>query len=316
MSSGKYDVNKNAEKSAVITGASGFVGSNLARHLIQKKWRVNILSRESTDISKVDLDLERVKLFRHDGSFASLKNCLGQIEKESIVFHLASLFKSEHSALDLDSLIDSNIRFPSNLLEAMSFHGFNRLINTGTSWQHFKCADYEPVNLYAATKQGFEDIIEYYVKAKKFSVVTLKLFDTYGPNDRRNKLVQLLIEAGINNRQLDLSPGEQFIDLVYIQDVLNAYEASANLILKSLDISHDKFFISSGRTCSIKQLVSILEMRLKKKMLVSWGKRDYRDREVMLPCHPAILVPNWQPKTSLESGLSMVIDHYQTQGNL
>ena len=308
-------MNKNVKKSAVITGASGFVGSNLARHLIHNEWRVNILCRESTDFSKVDLDLERVRLFRNDGSFSALKNCLGQIEKGSIVFHLASLFKSEHGALDLDGLIDSNIRFPINLLEAMSFHGFNRLINTGTSWQHFKSADYEPVNLYAATKQGFEDIIEYYVRAKKFSVVTLKLFDTYGPNDRRNKLVQLLIEAGINNRQVDLSPGEQLIDLVYIQDVLNAYEASANLIFKSLDASHDKFFISSGRACSIKQLVSMLEIKLEKKLLVSWGKRDYRDREVMLPCYPSSLVPNWQPKTSLESGLSAVIDHYQTQGN-
>src|SRR4051812_1833664 len=84
---------------------------------------------------------------------ARLKAC-----KPDVVFHLASLFVSDHRVQDVQNLVESNLLFGTQLLEAMAQAGVKRIINTGTSWQ---CP--HPFNLYAATKQAFESILGYYV---------------------------------------------------------------------------------------------------------------------------------------------------------
>lgn len=111
-----------------------------------------------------------------------------------IVIHIASLTSVTHDYSTIENLLRSNIEFPTKLLEAMEVAGVKKFINTGTTWQNYNSADYEPVNLYAATKQAFEDILKYYIFAKGFSSITLRLFDTYGPNDTRKNLYHYLID--------------------------------------------------------------------------------------------------------------------------
>jgi nucleoside-diphosphate-sugar epimerase len=102
-------------------------------------------------------------------------------------------------------------------------NGCYHIINTGTSWQHFEQSNYNPVNLYAATKEAFEAIITFYKATSSLKVTTLKLFDTYGPNDSRYKIIPLLQKAFTEQKELSMSKGEQLIDFVYIVGIANAY---------------------------------------------------------------------------------------------
>ena len=70
--------------------------------------------------------------------------------------------------------------------------GCYRMVNTGTSWQHYENSDHRPSNLYAATKQAFEEILNFYATAYPLRVCSLHLSDTYGPNDIRPKLFGFL----------------------------------------------------------------------------------------------------------------------------
>ena len=133
-----------------------------------------------------------------------------------IVFHLASLFLAQHTLEDIERLVQSNLLFGVQIAEAITLQGVTKLINTGTSWQHYENEDYNPVCLYAATKQAFEDMLKFYVEASKLKVITLKLFDTYGPDDSRPKLFTLLRKVAQEQTELAMSPGEQLIDLVYM----------------------------------------------------------------------------------------------------
>ena len=178
-------------KSALITGATGYIGSNLARKLLANGWLVNIIVRPKASYKLIDLDLGNVVVYEHDGSTANMVDIVRDA-KPVVVFHLASLFLADHKTENIDDLIDSNIRFSMQLVEAMARNGVKYLINTGTSWQHYGNAVFSPVNLYAATKQAFETLLSYYVEVCNLKVITLVLFDTYGPNDPRQKLVQLL----------------------------------------------------------------------------------------------------------------------------
>jgi nucleoside-diphosphate-sugar epimerase len=293
-------------KQALVTGATGFVGSNLARRLSADGWNTHIVVRpDSTLELLVDVE-KRITVHKHDGSNDGMHGILAET-KPDVVFHLASLFLSEHSSTDISRLVQSNILFGTQLLEAMAAHGVTRIVNTGTSWQHFDNMPYSPVNLYAATKQAFEDILQYYVEARGIQAITLKLFDTYGPNDPRPKLFHLLEKIAREGTTLAMSPGEQSIDLVYIDDVLQAFVIAAERLLTGNAQGHERYGVSSGSPIPLKELVESYGNVIGKKLPIEWGGRPYRGREVMLTCNTLFMLPGWSPKIPLEDGIKKIL---------
>ncbi len=168
------------QRIALITGGSGFIGSALVRRLIAEGWRVHLLLRPQSDPARIDgID---VATHTHNGTTESLVAMVGAI-RPGTVFHLSSLFLAQHEVRDVTPLLRDNVLFGAQLVEAMSRNGATRLVNTGTFWQHFENAGYNPVCLYAATKEAFEALLAYYVETAGVKAVTLKLSDTYGPGD-------------------------------------------------------------------------------------------------------------------------------------
>jgi len=286
----------------LITGASGFVGSRLTDYLSQKDHKVSVILRESSKTDQLLPCLKKIKIYRHGSDISELIDILRD-SQPSLIIHTASLFLSTHTPKNIQSLVKSNLEFPTQLLEAMSVCGIQRFINTGTSWQHYKDSTYCPVNLYAATKQAFEDICKYYVDAKGFKVVTLKLFETYGPRDPRKKIIQLLKDSLVNSTPLDMSPGEQKIDLVYIDDVCSAYMCAIKHLMKNDKSIMEEYGVATGNPVSLKELVVLFEKVFGKESSVNWGRRSYREREVMVPWTDYMKVPGWEPTISLKEGL-------------
>jgi len=191
--------------------------------------------------------------------------------RPSVVFHLASLFLATHKSEDVEPLIQSNISFSTQLVEAMTANGVHNLVNTGTSWQHFENREYSPVCLYAATKQAFEQILVFYMTTTPLRVITLKLFDTYGPNDNRRKLFFHLRQAAKEKKILSMSPGHQYLDIVYIDDVVEAYLVAAQRLLRKKGKPMESFAISSGRPIKLKDLVTAYGQTLGIKIPIKWG---------------------------------------------
>lgn len=289
------------QRVALVTGATGFVGGHLARRLVRDGWQVHILSRAGSRLPDA-LEFSQIVSHVHDGSTDGLVRCVDQA-KPDVVFHLASLFLSQHATKDVEPLMASNVLFGNQLLEAMKVNEVSLFINTGTSWQHYNNEDYNPVCLYAATKQAFEAILEYYVQACGIKAITLKLFDTYGPNDPRSKLFHLLNKAATSEDPLDMSAGEQLIDLVHIDDVTEAYVIAAQRLLKGNITEHECYAVSSGHPLPLKTLVELYAQMTKQKIPVNWGARPYRFREVMSPWNKGCLIEGWHPKIDLGKGL-------------
>lgn len=289
-------------KRAIVTGATGFVGSNLCKYLIENNWEVSIISRPSSDYTNISSVLNKVKLFEYDGNIEKLISFFKEI-KADVVFHLTSLFIAEHESNQINQLVDSNIKFGLHILEAMKESNTKQLINTGTSWQHYHADIYNPVDLYAATKQAFESLIKYYTEAESIRCITLKLFDTYGESDTRPKLINLLHKFADENMELNMSPGEQVLDLVHVDDVVRAFVNAYEVLSSNNAIVFDQFGVASGRKIRLKDLIEIFEEVTSKKINVCWGGREYRKREVMELWNGYKLLPNWECTISLEEGL-------------
>lgn len=290
------------KKKIVITGVTGFVGSNLATYFLQKEFEVWAIVRESSTTKNIEVDNNPINYFAYDNDINKLIGFFKEIQP-SCVFHLASNFIAEHTSNQIDSLISSNITFGLHILEAMKEAGVQRLINTGTSWQHFNNEDYNPVCLYAATKQAFESLIEYYVKAENFKVITLKLFDTYGETDTRPKLINLLNKFADEQTELNMSPGEQMLNLVHISDVCEAFGVAYNQVTNQKVAIHQNYTIANSKSHQLKEVIAIFEKVTNKKIKVVWGGKPYRKREVMQLWDNGENLSNWRAVVNLEEGL-------------
>lgn len=294
-------------KCALITGGTGFVGSNLAKRLYSDGWDIHVIVPTKENECSAVADIGAIAtLHEHDMTTRRMEEIV-VATKPDIVFHLASLFLAQHEPGQVEPLIRANVLFASQLLEAMKQNGIDKLVNTGTSWQHYNDAAYDPVCLYAATKQAFEAILTFYVETSSLNAVTLKLFDTYGPADLRPKLFHLLKNAVETGKTIEMSAGEQLIDLVFIDDVVEAFTVAAQRLAGGKISGHEIFAVTSGSPIRLRDLVELYGNLSGRLLKVAWGKRPYRPREVMRPWSKGRTLEGWSPKVGIHEGLEKIL---------
>lgn len=290
---------------ALVTGVTGFIGGELAKRLLADGWHVDGIVRSQSDTQ----DLANVAgLTLHVIQDSQDLTPLLAATSPDVVFHLASLYLAEHRPDQIGMLVQSNLLFTALLAEAMAATGTRNLINTGTAWQNFETNNYRPVNLYAATKQAAEDLLLYYADARNLSVITLRLFDTYGHTDKRRKLIQILIDAARNGESLEMSPGDQIVDMTHVDDVVAGFILAAQQLLGTR-FGKPKAYYLSGERHSVKALARLVSDVLNHPIEIRFGGRAYRAREVMGPIVPSsdATLPGWTRKQSLQSYLAAFV---------
>ena len=284
----------------LLTGVTGFIGSHLLKRLQQEQHGLAVLVRPGTDTKNLDANV-----IVDSGQVAQVAEQIAGFQPDAVI-HLASCFIAQHKPEDIDQLVESNVTFPTRLLEAMQLADCKTLINTGTSWQHFENNEKRPVNLYAASKQAFECMARYYSDAHGMKVVNLKLYDTYGSGDTRPKLFATLKRIASSGESLAMSPGAQLIDILHVDDVVDAY---CVCLQKLPDLPQwSSYAISSGKPLPLTELVAAFEQATGKKLNIDFGAREYRPREVMVPWNTGQTLPGWRPLIDLQTGIKRYLD--------
>ncbi len=290
----------------LLTGATGYIGNSLCQRLVSEGWDVSALLRKEGGRLPFE-QRTSIAEYYYDGSIESIFFAIKK-SRPQVVIHLASFSVLEHKCEDVNKLVNANILFSTQLIEASYRSNVSYFINTGTFWQHYRKHEYDPVCLYAATKQAFEDILDFYADACPLKIITLTLYDTYGPRDKRSKIFNLIKNSVIEGCELELSPGEQRLNLTHIDEVVDAYFVAIDrLIMKKSIVNHEKFSIYSKDTVSIRNLVDLFESVLNKKIKVKFGARDYRYREVMNPIFFGAILPGWIQSLNLRTEILNIV---------
>lgn len=290
----------------LITGSTGYIGGKLASELIGAGCRVVAVVRSVEKAHELSRRLPAIGIVQSrqpDGLAEAVADA-----RPDIVFHLAALRVPIARRDDVDATIGSNILLGIDVVESALAAGCRTFVNTGTQSQHLAgTSDYAPTDLYAASKQAFQDLLAYYTAYRGLRAVTLKLSDVYGPGDPRRRLVDLLIAAQMSGAPIELTEGLQEIDLLHVDDAVAAFRRTGAALLAGSPLEPE-YSIASGRRLTLRALAHLIEVVGAAPIDARWGRRPYAPGTLMVPWAGSARPPGWAPEIRLEDGLRELVD--------
>ena len=277
-----------------IIGSKGFIGSNLNLELKKsKKFKVYCFSCYKKNkfnwIKKISREIK--------------------IYKPEILINCAADQNLNDNDKDIIGLIDSNLKasvlFLNQAVKNKNFKGF---ITFGTKWEFNELRKFKPLNFYAATKNAYYIFLEYFSLKKNIATVSLKIFDTYGKDDKRPRILNLLLNNYKKQNTLKISPGNQFLDYVHISELCDLIKIVCKDIYKKKLKGFNTFTVSSKKPLKLKLLIKKLNQTLKKNIKVKIGARNYRKNEAMKPVKKLNNYPGWKPRFDLIKELKKIFD--------
>ena len=283
----------------LITGSTGFFGKYLIPKLLVNGHRVLEITRNIQKSKQLFGDkTEKFVITDNQQDFCSEIDRFGP----EIVVHLASYITSNDDFLTLHKLLDANIVFFARLLDALKNQPIKLFVNTGTFAEYSKNdGEFKPAYLYAATKTASRFFLNYYSETYQFKQTTVVPYTVYGGKDSQKKIIDLIIESLNSPTQLNLSPGEQVLDFVHIDDVTDFYIKLIDNYEKIPDKS--SYQIGTGKGHTLKQLALLIENMTNKKSNINWGGRSYRVNDVMYAVANTSNFPFEFNTIDLETGL-------------
>ena len=164
---------------------------------------------------------------------------------------------------------------------------------------------YLPINFYSATKQAFEDILFYFSKNEGFNIINLVLYDVYGSMDNRRKIFNILKEAvGREEKEFNMTKGEQIMNFLHIKDCIEALKIAINLTFED-KIINDTFYLA-GADISLKEAVKIFISLMKSDIKINFGAIEYPNNTSMKSFIGKSL-PGFKPSIDVQEGLKYLL---------
>ena len=311
------------DKTILITGVTGFVGSCLARHLIKNNFsNVNTIIRENSNRWRIRDIEDKLKIYKCD-LLENLKllKIISEIKPE-VIFHLATHGSFTKTQNDAKQIYKTNLFGLINLLSACAKVDFELFVNTGSSSEYGKKSRpmeetdlLEPYNDYGISKASATLYCQNFSLKNKLQIVTLRLFSPYGYYDDKQRLIPYLILSCLNYDVPIILKPTAVRDYIFIEDVIDSY-------IKTMDLKNiygQIFNVGSGKQYIIKEVVekiiNLFKIDVEPELYCNndlddespvWISNNQKTNEAL----------GWYPINSLDQGLEKSIDWFKQNLNL
>jgi nucleoside-diphosphate-sugar epimerase len=300
-------------KRVLVTGGTGFVGSNLVRRLLQDGHVVGLLVRKGHDpwrLADVSGRVQWIEANLEEGT--GLRTVVTEFRPQW-VFHLAA-----HGAYswqsDRASILKVNVLGTANLLDACLAIGFEAFVNTGSSSEYgFKDhppredEPLAPTSAYAVAKAAATMYCAQAARASDAPVVTLRLYSVYGPWEEPKRFIPQLVARGLEGLLPPLANPETARDYVYISDVCDAYVRAARTKLEPGSI----YNVGTGVQTTLRQAVEHARRVLGIAVEPRWGSMPDRGWDTAIWVADSSRLRErlgWRSEIDLDHGLQLTAD--------
>lgn len=292
-------------KNILIIGGTGFIGYHLAKKCLKKNFKVTSISKNRPKkirflkkVKYIICDINNKKILKEiDNNFDYVVNLGGYVDhknkQETYRSHYLGLKKL--TKIFIKKKIKKFIQIGSSM-------EYGRV--KSPQKENFNCY---PESIYAISKfLSTKHLIALY-KKKNFPAVILRLYQVYGPNQDKNRLIPIIIDSCKNNKSFPCSSGVQLRDFLFVDDLIDA-------ILRCLDkkVEGKIINIGSGKIIQVKKIINQI-VNFYKAGKPLFGSIKLRNEE-MLRVYPSLLSARkflgWKSKVSFGKGILKTINFY------
>lgn len=310
----------------LITGGAGFIGSHLCDRYTKEGHTVlcldNFMSGNLMNIRHL-LDYRNFKLIRGDiRDFDLLERIMRDID---VVFHLAAQIHVDRSYIEPRLTYDINVMGTQNILEAARMHDAKKLIYASTS-EVYGLAQYVPIDEshpldathpYGASKIAADRLCYAYANTYGMDISIMRFFNIFGPRQRDigyGGVTSIFTRRVLSNMSpIIYGDGQQTRDYTYIEDAIRAYD----LVLNHNDPIVEPINFGRGEEVSILDLANKIIKFCGRKGNIEPVHVEPRIGEVERLISDATKAKDllgWEPKVSLEEGLTKFVQWYKDYG--
>lgn len=296
----------------LITGASGFVASNLVRYFVKKKIKVSLILNKNTNLWRIKDILSSTNYFYVDlTNSQSIKKIISKIKPKTI-FHFAA--HGAYSYQNDSSLIKKvNLDGTFNLIKECKKYNFTSFINTGSSSEYgFKNKKMNendipiPNSYYSVFKSAATLLCQFESLVNRLPITTVRLFHVYGPYEEPTRLIPTLMRQLLNNKQSQLVSPNISRDLIYIDDVINFYV----MLAKKTNLYGEIFNLGYGKKITIKKIYDYMKKITNSKINNKWNSMKDRkwDQKIWYSDMSKVKKKlSWKPKIDYKKGLQKTL---------
>ena len=289
-----------------LTGGTGYIGNAVANRLASLNYSVHVLIRKSNS-TKPNISFHP-NIVKHtsDTNEQGLEKIISQISP-TILINIAGYFTRSNDTDVIDRIVDGNLTIGLKILNCAIKCGVPNVINVGSKFQLTNDG-----SVYTLCKSLLCSAIDFHCKNERIRATTLFLYDVYGPNDERPKIIPGILKTMdqqsepllIQNKNATLKP-------VHIDDICNAFEISVEEILSRKMYEHKKFKVFDQEAISIEQIMGLLRTLTKKNFQVEFNDSPETISEAEQFKIPLAKLDNWSSKVSFTNGLKRLLNENQ-----
>lgn len=308
------------KRKALVTGASGFIGSHLCELLIKNKFEVRAFVRYNSRNAWGWLDelpcRTRIEVF--PGDIRSSDSVRKSMEGVNVVFHLAALIGIPYSYHSPDSYVDTNVKGTLNLLQSARELGIEKFIQTSTS-EVYGTAQFAPItethpinpqSPYAATKSAADFLALSFYKSFNLPVTVIRPFNTYGPRQSARAVIPTIITQLFKNKKtVKLGSLHPTRDLTYVEDTARGFMSA----FFSESSTGETVNLGNNSEISIGDLANLIAKLMGRKINIKTDAQRKRPcksevERLLADNSKARKILNWKPEIPLEKGLIRTIE--------